>query len=460
MSSLNLARLPGYGGVCNQAESQRIGLSVTEVTRRLRRIAYVKTRLAFLAVAHFNSTPEWEVKSALALHAWLDIQHATALRNRLLELRENEARLDEVPARELEAVMEEAVRAQNTAELVTAIYGVIRPALLQTVDRYIGETNPLSDQPSCRALKLIRTEERETMDWGKAALAAINDNFLSEAEEFTQHLNAYLAQAGGIDGTTPKREGELFPPRAVKTFVPDLEPRRDERFHGLYDTSIPADMVYADESRPIEERNLALLFKRVREMDVPETIASILAQSSGQSWQYYYDMFRQMWDEARHALLGQAALEAHGVDWTQLPVNVTFSYKLAKFLNARERHILLYGIEQSLMPGKTGKKYEWEIARASGDALSTNFHDFDWADEVLHAAIGRRHLRSEFAEQTDMIRSADELVARIAEGLKNTALPQDAPPPDWWEKFAASVLGHAVPKVDQTHLTEWKPVSS
>jgi hypothetical protein len=457
---MNLAKLPGYAGVCTRAESQRIGLSVAEVTRRLRRIAYVKTRLAFLAVAHFNSTPEWEVKSALALHAWLDIEHATASRNRLLDLRENESRLDEVPAPALDALMDEALRAQNTAELVTAIYGVIRPALLETIDRYIEESNPLADQPSCRALKLIRIEESETMAWGAAALAAINDSCLSEAERFAQHLNAYLAHAGGIDGSTPMLEGELPRPRAARPFVPDLEPRRDERFHGLYDTSVPADMVYADESRPIEERNLALLFKRVREMDVPEAIASILAESSDQSWQYYHDMFRQMWDEARHALLGQVALEAHGVDWTQLPVNVTFSYKLAKFLNARERHILLYGIEQSLMPGNTGKKYEWEIARASGDALSMNFHDFDWADEVLHAAIGRRHLRTEFPEQTDMIRSADKLVARIAEGLKNTALPQDAPSPDWWEKFAASVLGHAVPKVNKTHLTEWKPVSS
>ncbi|HEX7962070.1 MAG TPA: hypothetical protein VF493_19280, partial [Terriglobales bacterium] len=360
----------------------------------------------------------------------------------------------------LEGLLEEALRAQNTAELVTAIYGVIRPALLESIERYIGETNPLADQPSCRALTLIRLEESETMAWGKAALTAINDNCLYGAEQFAQHLNAYLAYAGGIDGTARKLEEELPASRATKRFVPNLEPRRDERFHGLYDTSIPADMVYADESRPIEERNLALLFKRVREMDVPETIASIVAESFDQPWQYYYDMFRQMWDEARHALLGQAALESHGVDWTQLPVNVTFSYKLAKFLNSRERHILLYGIEQSLMPGSTGKKYEWEIARASGDKLSMNLHDFDWADEVLHAAIGRNHLRSEFTEQTDMIRSADRLVARIAEGLKNTALPQDAPSPDWWEKFAASVLGHTVPKVDKTHLTEWKPVSS
>ena len=121
-------------------------------------------------------------------------------------------------------------------------------------------------------------------------------------------------------------------------------------------------------------------FKRVREMDVPETIASILAEAENEPWEYRLEMYRQMWDEARHALLGQAALEARGADWTSLPINVTFSYKLGKYLTARERHLLLYGIEQSLMPAKTGKRYEFEIAQASGDKLSTNFHDFDWAD--------------------------------------------------------------------------------
>ena len=46
---------------------------------------------------------------------------------------------------------------------------------------------------------------------------------------------------------------------------------------------------------------------------------------------------------------------------------------------------MLYFIEQGLMP-KTGKRYEWEVGVASGDPLSATFQDYDWADEVLHAA--------------------------------------------------------------------------
>jgi hypothetical protein len=53
-----------------------------------------------------------------------------------------------------------------------------------------------------------------------------------------------------------------------------------------------------------------------------------------------------------------------------------------------ERHAVLYFIEQGLMT-KTGKRYEWELGVGSGLPLMATIQDFDWADEVLHAAIGR-----------------------------------------------------------------------
>ena len=51
--------------------------------------------------------------------------------------------------------------------------------------------------------------------------------------------------------------------------------------------------------------------------------------------------------------------------------------------------MMLFAIEQSLMPAETGKRYEYETAVAAGDELSAHFHDYDWYDKVLHAQIGR-----------------------------------------------------------------------
>ena len=71
-----------------------------------------------------------------------------------------------------------------------------------------------------------------------------------------------------------------------------------------------------------------MLFKRLREIDVPEMMASIIAETPGKPWQYYVDMTRQLWDEARHAMMGEAGFVQAGIDWPRF-VRVNFTWSLA-----------------------------------------------------------------------------------------------------------------------------------
>ncbi len=52
---------------------------------------------------------------------------------------------------------------------------------------------------------------------------------------------------------------------------------------------------------------------------------------------------------------------------------------------------------------KTGKRFEWEVGADSGDPLCKLFQDYDWADEVLHARIGRDWYVSAFGDQKEAI---------------------------------------------------------
>ena len=52
-----------------------------------------------------------------------------------------------------------------------------------------------------------------------------------------------------------------------------------------------------------------------------------------------------------------------------------------------ERHAVLYFIEQGLMPGPESVT-NGEVVM-SRNPLAATFQDFDWADEVLHAQVGR-----------------------------------------------------------------------
>ena len=121
--------LPPLAGVCSYERAAQPGLGVEATVSLLKRYNYVARRLHETATAHLAATPEWEIKCALGLHLWLDAEHCGALRARVAEMREPPLHLDDVPDERLRAALEELLRAQDSAELVTGIYGVLRPAL-------------------------------------------------------------------------------------------------------------------------------------------------------------------------------------------------------------------------------------------------------------------------------------------------------------------------------------------
>jgi hypothetical protein len=219
----------------------------------------------------------------------------------------------------------------------------------------------------------------------------------------------------------------------------DATPRRDARFRGLHDFDFPPHVLYADPRVPADERNLALLCKRALEMDVPEMMASILTERGDLPWELRAALSRQLWDEARHAMMGTVGLAAHGIDFTTLPLNVGFSLRLVHHASAQERQIMLWAIEQSLMPADTGKRSEYETAREAGDALSAHFHDYDWADEVLHARIGRRVLRHDGISPAQAMARAPAIHARTWAALDAYRGPVELR--DWWTRLVRATLG-------------------
>jgi hypothetical protein len=229
--------------------------------------------------------------------------------------------------------------------------------------------------------------------------------------------------------------------RPSHTYVPDTTPRRDRRFHGVHEFDFPPQVVYNMDGVAADERNLALLCRRALELDVPEVMASFLAERTDRPWEFYREYARQLWDEARHALMGTVGLQARGVDWTKLPLHVGFSLRLNRHADPRERQVLLYAIEQSLMPAETGKRFEYETAREAGDELSAHFHDFDWADEVLHAQIGRRWLKHEGISREDAIRQGEAIHERTWAALDQYR-EQGEDPWLWWRALVREVLGH------------------
>ncbi len=434
--------IPPLAGVANYADAARLGLGIDETVTRLVRYAWLAKRSMEIALYWLNPTPEWEVKEALSLHAYLAADHARQFRERVSEMRNPPPNMNVSPDSRLDRFIDEVLASTSTLDKLTALYGVLKPALLAAYREHYEAANPLVDYPTRRILRMLIIEEEDAVAWGQQALAAVADSPEAQAQStaWRAHLNTYLAAAGGVTGEA-EFTGKLPAPKAQPPFTPDYFPRRDERFAGQWNFVFPPHEVARTDGVPADEKVLALMCKRTLEMDVPEAMARMIAEASGQPWGFYVDMCRQLWDEARHAMMGSVYFEAHGIDWKrEIPLHPGFAIRLNQHLSPIEAHAVLYAIEQSLMPATTGKKYEWVTADEAGDPLAKLFQDFDWADEVLHVNIGR-----EWGLATaGMNRETFQALGHQKAVESEAALAQytdRAPQVNWWPDFVQRVLG-------------------
>ena len=442
MSQIPSLGIPELAGVGDYASAARIGYPVDENVRRLLRYQWTERRLMADLLSHLAAEPLWEVKGAFALHQWQDAEHVDWLRRRVGEMRHPMPLLDKAPDPALDRLLEEALRSGDAAELLAGSYGVVRRGLAAAYREHLDASNPLVDHPTRRVLRRALADHDEALAWSDAALAALirrDPAAAARAREWEAHLGRWLAAAGGIAGPAPDQAEAMPRSRAQAPFVPDFRPRRDQRFHGQHEFEFPPHVIYNDPKAPADERNLALLCKRTLEMDVPEMMASIMVERADQPWEFQLDFARQLWDEMRHGMMGSVAFEARGVNWSRIPLNVGFALRLNLHATPLERQVMLYAIEQSLMPAESGKRFEYQTAVEAGDPLSAHFHDYDWADEVLHAQIGRRWLKREGIDTEEAMRRTELIHQRTWAELDRYR--EGRPPEEWWDGFVREVLG-------------------
>ncbi len=436
------AGLPPLVGLHSMEEAQTKGITVAESVARLIRIHWSLKRLHRIFALRIAAMPVYELKMAFSLHAFYCAEHAGGFAARVREMREPPYGLEHSPDDSLDIFFDEVLCAPSVAACVTGIYGYAVPAILRAFQRLMADTNKLFDHPSYRLCRLALVEFEDIASYGEEAVRLLADLDREALSSWRKTLEELLSAAGDLDGTQEKTE--LAVPRHFSTtpYHFDGVPQRDERFKDPYNQGVNAEaMIFRADIAPLP-KSIMLYFKRMREIDVPEVMSSIIAEAGDRPWEFYRDMTRQLWDEARHAMMGEVGFVSLGIDWTQIPFNFTWSRSLNTQLTPLERHAVLFAIEQGLMPKKTGKRFEWEVAVASANRLTMLIQDYDWADEVLHAQIGREWLVPMIGTQREAIAYGDEAWSRILvnwakfreDGLTNHD--------NWWPDVYRAACAH------------------
>ncbi|MPZ17840.1 MAG: hypothetical protein GEV06_08020 [Luteitalea sp.] len=423
--------LPPLAGICSFEEAARPGLSVEESVRRLKRHHYGFKRLFQVFQSRLTAEPVYELKMAFSYHSHLCMEHASVLRQRVAEMRTPPLGLDDVPHQALEIFFEEIEASPDTTHLLVGLYQYALPALREGIRRHLSDTNKLADHPTVRLLRIALPEVEEMIDYGREAVRCfVADSELESMSGWTGFLVRGLQSAGALDGTceeVPLSEERHFEKRAY-----DGVPQRDERFPDPYNMGVHAEEFLYHPDYPECDKVLMMFYKRLREIDVPEMMASILSQTHGEPWDFYRDMTRQLWDEARHAMMGEVGFVSLGIDWPRLVmINHTWSLGLNIQLTPAERHAVLYFIEQGLM-SQNGKRFEWEVGSASDNPLARLFQDYDWADEVLHARIGRDWYVKRFESQKAAMTHGSDCWDKVLMGWREWRERGFTEHRNWW----------------------------
>src|SRR5262245_26288954 len=156
--------LPMLAGIATMETASRPGLSVEQCVARLKRYHYTLKRLHQIFNNRLTSEPIYELKMGFSLHAHYCVEHATALRKRVGEMREPPLGLDEVPHPALEVLFDEILTAPATGELILGLYGTALPALQAALKKHLRETNPLADHTSVRVCRFALLELAEMIE--------------------------------------------------------------------------------------------------------------------------------------------------------------------------------------------------------------------------------------------------------------------------------------------------------
>jgi hypothetical protein len=424
--------LPPLAGVETLERAARPGLGIEACVGRLKRYHYAVLRLHEILTARITAEPIYELKTGFSHHAYLCAEHVQALRTRVSEMREPPLGLEAVPHLALQIYFDEILAAPSTAALLLGIYEHAVPAVQRALEHHLLDTNRLVDAPSVRICRFALLELADMAAFGKQCIEALVEHPTRLAlQPWLELLDQCVLAAGDMDGRENIQTPVPLRLHSRTPYVYDRVPKRDARFQDLFNQGVNPEAFLYNPEIPVQPKILMMLFKRIREIDVPEMMASIIFETKGQPWEYYRDMSRQLWDEARHAMMGEVGFVSLGIDWTQARITHNWSLRLNTECTPIERHAVLYFIEQGLMT-RTGKRYEWEVGLESGNPLMATIQDFDWADEVLHASIGRQWYIPQFSDRKQALDFGDACWSRI---LSNWADVRDrglTNHDNWW----------------------------
>ena len=378
------------------------GLGIQQAAERLRNYLWIERACVKICAGWWLAVRPYEHKYRLAYHLYDHAGHATALRERLNEMRGGRTDASVRPG--LRQFLDEALHAPDEASFLAGFHGVVKCAALAACRADLQTLDRSANANEARLLERLAASLEDHIAWFDTC------GIESGPNAWADYLGSLLRSIGGIHGDAP-----VSPPL----------PRPHAGFFNrprtiLFDERIRREplMSYEDRSQlPSREATIEQFKVFFNEMYAAALLASVLFDAADDNlpWEFHRDFSRHFWDEARHSEFGAIRLRELGSEPDRCDP-VLFEQGEALPVLHRIAY-LTRGLEAYFMPRKPRRFKEYE---QQGDTRSQLFADQDWSDEINHVRYGSTWtdylLQEDSREIDDIINEVKQHLAKVTGG--------------------------------------------
>jgi hypothetical protein len=349
----------------------------------LKNLSDFQTELARVQAGFVPSLAVWAQRKELPGLIFRSMRRVQDLRIRGRELGVSFAEMhlsNAVAGRELLAVL---CAAPSAASFIQTALIAAPKILVEAIHDYLKRNDPLYDLPSVALLEADRDELLAQIQWGEAALVVLAKDGLQPDAGFAARVAAQLpALPSALREHTAKNIAAVTQGRKIGALpLPDSILPQGFTYLEFGPTPVSPGSPYVDRAR-----YRAINF--LQEVQAADSCASLLFDTPDMPWDFYFDLSRHMWDEARHSMFGEKKLIDVGSTAAAAGLS-SKAYAMRQTLTPHDRYAALTTQEADAFPGKHAGLKD---AVANHDSVSAMAWSYDIADETQHVRFGTKWL--------------------------------------------------------------------
>ncbi|MHA6484877.1 DUF455 family protein [Paenibacillus sp. strain BS8-2] len=372
-----------------------------DAANMLKECFWIEFELSRMCFGWVSGAPSWDWKGELVRMGYLHTEHMKRLETRIAELPGGSINDRSWTPERISEVFDSAALAPAFAEFAAA-YRSLVTKLYAHYHRLADALDPILDAPTHDVLRFIETDHHVLCAWGDAHVRFAYSDQPDNRARFTSWTR-YIDQLWNnlfvnqdIEEWTDRLK---YPPQGPVPAVPAHDIKYPHVDLNKYKSAM------FDPSSPTYDSVKHMVFINASEMSATESLTYLYYGVQKMPMDFYYDIARHTWDEARHSQMGVRRLLQMGYrteDFSWHPSSALTPDNLERTFPEFYSALTMVMEPCSFIK----KRKSIDAFKGFGDHLSALQSEYDIADERLHVNFGKKWSAKLFEQIDDFVTAA------------------------------------------------------